>query len=475
MGFRAYAEAVRPNSHLDPFFPFEHLRTSPFWFGDRDDPIRPSHGRMLGRSASLEPELHRLICSDARARFELRQALIERWFPEEHATVQDLIKQRRFPNEYEKDLREAEAPIEADTGVTKAARSGTFRRLVLEAYDYRCAATGWRVLLPGPRALVEAAHLIPWGESHDDRPSNGIALTPTYHRALDWHLIAPGPDMKWRVSKALDKRIPDNQGFLALAGEDVIFHGERHRPFREALEWRDEPFAARLMSLQLIRLCRLGSFVSFAAESSARLLYVCSATVPYCYDTGVIVATVEGRRFLLETRLGYAVERTPDRGACDVGSTQHSWVIVASEARHPGGWTGARPERPSDRNGSPHVVVRVMIAHSGPPGAQYSPVTVSRPADTTLPPLLVQNREARWPNKGGSAMSRCSVPWRAATTIRAATWTYSSMGHRVLRRWHFSRSPSTPKSCLTSTWTSGGEGFRCPSIRERVSSEAAPL
>lgn len=237
-GFRAYAEAVRPNSRLDPFFPFEHLRTSPFWFGDRDDPIRPSHGRMLGRSAALEPELHRLICSDARARFELRQALIERWFPEEHVTVQDLIKQRRSPNEYEKDLREAEGPIEADTGVTKAARSGTFRRLVLEAYDYRCAATGWRVLLPGPRALVEAAHLIPWGESHDDRPSNGIALTPTYHRALDWHLIAPGPDMKWRVSKALDKRIPDNQGFLALAGEDVIFHGERHWPSREALEWR---------------------------------------------------------------------------------------------------------------------------------------------------------------------------------------------------------------------------------------------
>lgn len=223
-----------------------------------------------------------------------------------------------------------------------------------------------------------------------------------------------------------------------------------------------EPPAARLTSLQPIRLCRLGSFVSFAAESSARLLYVCSATVPCCYDTGVIVATVEGRRFLLETRLGYAVERTPDRGACDVRSTQHSWVIVASEARHPGGWTGARPERPSDRNGSPHVVVRVMMAHSGPPGAQYSPVTVSRPADTTLPPLLVQNREARWPNKGGSAMSRCSVPWRAATTIRAATWTYSSMGHRVLRRWHFSGSPSTPKSCLTSTWTSGGKDSGVP-------------
>lgn len=175
-GFRAYAEVVRPNSRLDAFFPFEHLRTSTFWVADHEDPIRPSHGRMLGRSASLEPDLHRLICSSARARFELRQAVIERWFPEQHAAVQSLIKRRQVPNEYEKDLRGADAPIEVDQSVPKAARDGTFRRLVLEAYDYRCAATGWRVLLPGPRALVEAAHLIPWRESHDDRPSFRIRL-----------------------------------------------------------------------------------------------------------------------------------------------------------------------------------------------------------------------------------------------------------------------------------------------------------
>ena len=193
---------------------------------------------MLGRSAALVPELHRLICSDAGARFELRRALIERWFPEEHAAVQDLIKERQSQNRYERNLREADGPVEADMGVTSVTRSNTFRRLVLQAYDYRCPATGWRVLLPGSRALVEAAHIIPWGESPDDRPSNGIALTPTYHRALDWHLIAPGPDMKWRVSKALDRRIPDNQGFLALAGQDVIFEGVRHKPLRQALAWR---------------------------------------------------------------------------------------------------------------------------------------------------------------------------------------------------------------------------------------------
>lgn len=235
-GFREYAEALRPDEGLEPHFPFYHLRTSAFWSPDPDDTVVPRHSAMMGRSAVLDAELRRLICKDADARFELRQALIERWFPNEHAVVHEVIERRRLANQYESGLRAADEPLSAED-VPDSARSRTFRRLVLEAYDYRCAATGWRILLPGPRAIVEAAHLVPWADSHDDRPSNGIALTPTYHRALDWHLIAPGPDLRWHVSDALDERIPDNQALLALAGKSVI-HGERHRPAREALEWR---------------------------------------------------------------------------------------------------------------------------------------------------------------------------------------------------------------------------------------------
>jgi putative restriction endonuclease len=61
---------------------------------------------------------------------------------------------------------------------------------------------------------VEAAHLIPFSESHDDDPRNGIALAPTLHWALDRYLIAPGPDYKWHVSPVLDSRIRDNTELL---------------------------------------------------------------------------------------------------------------------------------------------------------------------------------------------------------------------------------------------------------------------
>ena len=236
-GFAEYAEAVRPGSRLDAFFPFYHLKTSRFWTPDREDHIKPTHGLMLGRTAVLASELHRLACNDPEARLELRRALIEKWLPEDHDTVWSVVEQRRSSNEYEHDLRGAQEPVGADD-LPDRVRSGAFRRLVLEAYDYRCAATGLRILLPGPRAIVDAAHLVPWEESHDDRPSNGIALTPTFHRALDWHLIAPGPDMKWYVSEVLDKRIRDHQEFHELQGQPVLTPGDHCRPANEGLMWR---------------------------------------------------------------------------------------------------------------------------------------------------------------------------------------------------------------------------------------------
>lgn len=96
-----------------------------------------------------------------------------------------------------------------------------------------------RLVVPGVAALMDAAHLIPFSVSRNDAPTNGVALTPTYHRALDRHLIAPGPDYKWHVSRVLDSRIRDYDPLLKLEGEPVLFFGhERYRPTPEALEWR---------------------------------------------------------------------------------------------------------------------------------------------------------------------------------------------------------------------------------------------
>lgn len=119
------------------------------------------------------------------------------------------------------------------------ARSAAFRSLVLEAYDYRCAASRLRYITPDYRYLVEAAHLVPFSVSQDDRPTNGLALTPNLHWAMDNHLISPGPDHKWHVSPSIDRLVTDNSWLLELDGQSLMLPGSaRWQPDREALAWR---------------------------------------------------------------------------------------------------------------------------------------------------------------------------------------------------------------------------------------------
>ena len=70
-------------------------------------------------------------------------------------------------------------------------------------------------------------------------PQNGMALCKNDHWIMDRHIIAPGPDMKWHVSRSLDDRIQGQDKVLALQGRPILLPGsERFHPRPDALEWR---------------------------------------------------------------------------------------------------------------------------------------------------------------------------------------------------------------------------------------------
>ncbi len=251
--YRAFFEAVRAEGdHVNAYFPFFHLRGDGFWH------LVPLPGRAAvlaamktARSfrdveeniayACLDDELHALIL-DSAARAVLRESLVSRWFPDKRERLLRVVDVERSTGQYEvrlrglaegKDVRLDEVPY-----IEKARASG-FRRTVVEAYDFRCAASGWRILLPDGQIMVEAAHLIPFAVSRDDDPRNGIALTPSYHWALDKNLIAPGPDLRWHVAKMLDPRLRDNHALLELEGKDLLLpRNGKYQPRRDALEYR---------------------------------------------------------------------------------------------------------------------------------------------------------------------------------------------------------------------------------------------
>jgi putative restriction endonuclease len=201
----------------------------------------PSVGQLRERGVTghFDEGLWALL-NESVSRHQLREALIARYFPERREQLAGLVT--RNPAAQQPDNLEEQLP---------PGRDAAFRRTILVIYDYRCAACGIRVLLNQATSLVEAAHLIPFQVSRNDKPTNGLALCPNHHWAMDRHLIAPCPDVKrragvWRVSEErLDDRIEGQRDLVMLSGKPVIPPSEeKFFPAVESLRWREEHLTA---------------------------------------------------------------------------------------------------------------------------------------------------------------------------------------------------------------------------------------
>ncbi len=77
-------------------------------------------------------------------------------------------------------------------------REAQFRPQVLRAYNYRCAISAVAL------RLVDAAHIIPVTDPRStDKPHNGIALNPLYHRAYDSGLLGILPGGRLRLNERI--------------------------------------------------------------------------------------------------------------------------------------------------------------------------------------------------------------------------------------------------------------------------------
>lgn len=118
-------------------------------------------------------------------------------------------------------------------------RSTSFRKQVLSAYDYRCAVTRRQL------KLVDAAHILPVkaGERSIDIVNNGIALSPTYHRAFDNGLIFLDDKMTMRLNPTAAEnlvRLGLNSGIDSFAAQ----LGKIHLPYNR--EQYPDPYFIRL-------------------------------------------------------------------------------------------------------------------------------------------------------------------------------------------------------------------------------------
>lgn len=116
-------------------------------------------------------------------------------------------------------------------------RSNAFKRTIPRVYDHQCAITGLRIKNKDRMHLIDACHIVPWADSYDDTVGNGIALSPTMHRAFDRGLITIAHDHTVLVSPQLQEA-ESAHAIRPFAGKRLILpQEERYMPAQENLAW----------------------------------------------------------------------------------------------------------------------------------------------------------------------------------------------------------------------------------------------
>jgi HNH endonuclease len=110
---------------------------------------------------------------------------------------------------------------------------GSFRLLVTDAYERRCAITGERTL-----PALDAAHIRPYAELGPHKLDNGILLRKDLHALFDAGYVTVTPSLELRVSRRIREEFENGRDYYALAGSRVRLPlPPAPPPSREYLEW----------------------------------------------------------------------------------------------------------------------------------------------------------------------------------------------------------------------------------------------
>lgn len=113
---------------------------------------------------------------------------------------------------------------------------GSFRVVVTDVYERRCAITGERVL-----PVLEAAHIKPVTEGGRHETANGLLLRSDIHRLFDRGYVTVTPDHRFRVSRKLKEDFHNGEEYMQLAGSELwLPRATQDRPNREFLQWHGD-------------------------------------------------------------------------------------------------------------------------------------------------------------------------------------------------------------------------------------------
>lgn len=249
-----WSRVMPPGFRTNIALPFYHLTYDDFWKllprPGMENILKSarqikgiSHLKEMALGAKLDDELYDLLGIEE-SRKQLQSVLIGNYFASELQA--GLVEQSRTNIDafrysemlVEKSIKQQISESEASEEYTPAARYQGFRRAIIKIYDHRCSFCGIRMLTPDGHTVVDAAHIIPWSESHDDKPTNGMALCKLCHWSFDEGLMSVGIEYEVLVAKTIN--INQNfPGHILTLSDRAIIKPEKADfwPDQDNLKW----------------------------------------------------------------------------------------------------------------------------------------------------------------------------------------------------------------------------------------------
>lgn len=219
-----YLALIAPGSYLD--------FATPVAFADENGPIERGVLNAAGRiSGRAQAAVRGLSPGDFTRIVEAGLADDTPLLPRtDSAGADPAVRDERMPFLFD------EARQRVSAIVSRVVRDRVFRRIVLRAYDERCAVTGLKLINGGGRAEVEAAHIRPVEANGPDIVTNGLALSGTAHWMFDRGLIGLDDDMRIMVSRQAND--PDAiRAILNGSGRILMPLREADRPHPPFVRW----------------------------------------------------------------------------------------------------------------------------------------------------------------------------------------------------------------------------------------------
>ncbi|HEV2799585.1 MAG TPA: HNH endonuclease [Pyrinomonadaceae bacterium] len=220
-----------------PFLPFFHLKTSGFWHlharkgQEAALEAAQTFNSMSQLSsivdyANLDDELFALLL-DPPAREVIRQTIIDAYLPTYRTALESVFQHSRNITDVTRLLELQAEGIAVASVPPSPVRSAAFRREIMGLYNYTCAACHLRIVTLDGKAAVDAAHIVPFAESHDDSIGNGLALCKLHHWSFEYGLIVLDDELRVLINSNFDEQGPRALLLRNLNGQRILLPAKK--------------------------------------------------------------------------------------------------------------------------------------------------------------------------------------------------------------------------------------------------------